>query len=144
MKTEHYFTIYNLILPILGGFIGYFIKSYIDIKNEKNSKVYIERRDLYQTFVTLILSLNNENNILTIDFKNKLNEFYSKYILYASPKVINSFSDYITLLNSNNEKDISEKHIDNLSKILIDMRKDLGLNNKNLEGNKILKAINFK
>lgn len=144
MKMEHYFSIYNLIFPILSGFIGYFIKSYIDNRNEKNSKLYTERRDLYQTFVTLILSLNKDNTILTIDFKDKLNEFYSKYILYASPKVINSFSDYISLLNSDNEKDISEQHIDNLSRILLDMRKDLGLNNKNLDGNKILKAINFE
>jgi hypothetical protein len=69
-----------------------------------------------------------------------------KYILYASPRVINTFSDYFQYLYSINEssnKTESLVHFKKLSRIMIEMRKDLGLSNKNLgkDGVKLFRAL---
>lgn len=100
-------TLLSIVLPILGVFLGYFIKSYIDKKQALLSEVSKERREHYQGFVDLIIDIFN--NIKQGDTPNdhelvgKLFSFYKKYILYASPKVINSFSDYFQYLYSCND-----------------------------------------
>ncbi|HLP53796.1 MAG TPA: hypothetical protein VK151_02165 [Fluviicola sp.] len=145
MESDFYDYFISSVLTISGGAIGYFIKYLIDLKNEKNLKVYAERRELYQNFVALIVSLNSENAEISESFRVKLNDFYSKYILYASPDVMNSFSKFIALLNSRDMHKISNEFHDALSQVMLDMRKDLGLGNKKLanKGRDILNPLNF-
>ncbi len=76
----------------------------------------------------------------------KLYEFYKKYILYASPGVINSFSDYFQYLYATNSQKVTldlKVLFTKLSKIMIEMRKDLGLINQDLgeNGEKLFRAI---
>ncbi|MDM1408688.1 hypothetical protein [Myroides sp. DF42-4-2] len=143
-------TLLSIVLPILGVFLGYFIKSYIDKKQALLSEVSKERREHYQGFVDLIIDIFN--NIKQGDTPNdhelvgKLFSFYKKYILYASPKVINSFSDYFQYLYSCNDGGVTmDTNIQfrKLSTIMKAMRADLGLSNKNLgrDGEKIFRAL---
>ncbi|GHT68675.1 hypothetical protein AGMMS50239_34250 [Bacteroidia bacterium] len=143
-------TILTITLPIIGGGFGYFIKHFIDKKRELSTEVTKERRELYQQFVNLIIDIFSANKTGKKQADNqllsKLFDFYKKYVLYASPDVINNFSDYFQYLYSAN--DATETldnniHFRKLSKILKAMRADLGLSNKDLgnDGEKIFKAL---
>ncbi|WP_245967245.1 hypothetical protein [Ulvibacterium marinum] len=74
-----------------------------------------------------------------------LYEFYKKYVLYASPKVIIAFSDYFQFMYQQNEdeKTDSKQHLLLMTKIMVEMRKDLGLKNKDLgkNGQKLMRAL---
>lgn len=149
-NTNLIIPILTVTLPIIGGAVGYFIKHYIDKKRELLTEVTKERRELYQHFVNLVIDIFSgtktgkkqpESQLLT-----KLYDFYKKYVLYASPEVINYFSDYFQYLYSANgeTKTHDQKiHFRKLSKIMKAMRTDLGLSNKNLgnDGEKIFRAI---
>ncbi|WP_452602368.1 hypothetical protein [Pontimicrobium sp. MEBiC06410] len=75
----------------------------------------------------------------------ELYAFYKKYVLYASPKVIKAFSNYFQLMyNRNEEEEIDTKlHLQSMTKIMIEMRKDLGLKNKGLgrNGEMLMRAL---
>ena len=150
MKPELLNTLLTILLPIIGAGIGFFIKHIIEKKKDLYSQVTIERRELYQQFINLIIDLFSASKTgkslpdrLTL---NKLYEFYKKYVLYASPGVINSFSDYfqyLYLTNNNDEKSDIILHFRKLSRIMIEMRKDLGLSNKKLgtDGERLFRAL---
>jgi hypothetical protein len=149
-NTSLIITLLTITLPIIGGAVGYFIKHYIDKKRELLTEVTKERRELYQHFVNLIIDIFSgsktgkkqpDNQLLS-----KLFEFYKKYVLYASPEVINYFSDYFQYLYSaNGETNTLDHniHFRKLSKIMKAMRTDLGLSNKDLgeDGEKIFRAL---
>ena len=66
--------------------------------------------------------------------------------MYASPGVINSFSDYFQYLYATNSQKVTldlKVLFTKLSKIMIEMRKDLGLINQDLgeNGEKLFRAI---
>lgn len=138
-------------LPIVGAGVGYFIKDTIDRKKTLSSQITEERRTLYQQFVNLVIELFSQTKTgkkpPDNKFVNDLYAFYKKYILYASPGVINSFSDYFQYLYSINdkkeEKDNYRKHLGLLTKIMKEMRKDLGLKNHGLgrDGIRLLRAM---
>ncbi len=145
-----YNVLLNLVLTFTGGIIGYWIKNYLDKKKELTSEITKERRESYQKFINLIISLfatikaekngKNKNN----DFVEGLYEFYKKNILYASPEVINSFSDYMQYMYKNEvDKQNLTVHLKLLTRVMKGMRKDLGLNNKGLgnNGEILMKAI---
>ena len=150
MNTNLILTILTITLPLIGGAVGYFIKHYIDKKRELLSEVTRERRDLYQQFINLVIDLFSgvktgekqpDNELFT-----KLFDFYKKYVLYASPEVINYFSDYFQYLySSDGETNTPDPkvHFRKLSRIMKAMRKDLGLSNKDLgkDGEKIFRAL---
>lgn len=132
-------TLIPIILPIVGGVIGYWIKHLVDKKKELLSEISRERREHYQKFVDLIVDLfantKTGKKMREDEWMKKLFEFYKKYILYASPGVINSFSDYFQYLYRQEKPLDSIAHITLLTKVMLEMRKDLGLNNKNLGKN---------
>ena len=144
-------TILGLVLPLIGAGIGYFIKDTIDRKKILTSQITEERRELYQQFVNLVIELfsNTKTGKKQPDnkFVNDLYSFYKKYILYASPGVINSFSNYFqylyTINNDELEKGNHRKHLRLLTKIMTEMRRDLGLKNRGLgqDGIKLLRAM---
>ncbi len=138
----------TIIFPIIGGVIGYFIKASLDKKKDLISEVTKERRELYQKFIDLVIDIfkgTKTNHNQDKQFVSKLYDFYKKYVLYASPEVINSFSDYFQYLYSSNEENpLDHKiHFKKLTKIMISMRSDLGLSNNNLgvNGEKLLRAL---
>tara|TARA_R110002050_G_scaffold113496_1_gene228375 strand:+ start:3693 stop:4175 length:483 start_codon:yes stop_codon:yes gene_type:complete len=143
-------TILTITLPIIGGAVGYFIKHNIDKKRELLAEVTKERRELYQHFINLIIDIFSESKTGKKQPDNKLLsklfEFYKKYVLYASPEVINYFSDYFQYLYSANGKTETldhNIHFRKLSKIMKAMRTDLGLSNKDLgeDGERIFRAL---
>jgi hypothetical protein len=99
--------IMGVLLPLLGGGTDYLIRQSIEKKKELQNEVTKERRELYQQFVDLIIDLfansktGKEHD--ETDFIQKLYVFYKKYVLYASPEVINSFSDYFQFLYENGD-----------------------------------------
>jgi len=140
----------TITLPIIGGTVGYFLKHYIDKKRELSTEVTKERRELYQHFVNLIIDIFSATKTgkkqADSQLLSKLFDFYKKYILYASPEVINNFSDYFQYLYSANgeTETLDHKiHFRKLSKIMKAMRADLGLSNKDLgnDGEQIFRAL---
>lgn len=143
-------SIITISLPIIGALAGYYIKYYIDKKKDLSTEISKERRELYQQFINLIVNILSATKkgepIADCDFFSNLFEFYKKYILYASPEVINSFSDYFQYLYATNREEIPHDmtvHFKKLSKIMKGMRTDLGLSNKSLghNGEQILRAL---
>ena len=91
--------------------------------------------------IDIFASAKKKEPLSQKELVDKLYEFYKKYILYA-------YSDYFQYqfqINSNEEdKDIKLKtQILKLTKIMLEMRTDLGLENKKLgnNGEKIFRAL---
>ncbi|QSE97237.1 hypothetical protein [Fulvivirga lutea] len=148
MTTTTIITLLSIILPLIGAGIGYLIKQNIEKRKELLSEVHKERRELYQQFVNLIVDIFKQSKAkkdIDKEFINTLYEIYKKYILYGSPAVINSFADFFQYLYSTNEVQKSDTKImlELLSRIMVEMRKDLGLENKGLgqNGNQLLRAM---
>lgn len=141
MKTQTIITILSITLPLLGGGIGFLLKSNIEKKKELTNEITKERREIYQQYVNLIIGLFADSKINKSTKQNRLltdlYEFYKKYVLYASPKVIIAFSDYFQFLYSqnDNEETDSKQHLLYMTKIMAEMRKDLGLKNNELGAN---------
>lgn len=142
--------ILTITLPLLGGVIGYFVKHNIDKKRELLSEVTRERREHYQQFVNIVIDLfrgtKTGKQQADTQHLSKLFDFYKKYVLYASPEVINNFSDYFQYLYTSNGENAqldNNIHFRKLSKIMKAMRTDLGLSNKNLgdDGERIFRAL---
>ena len=150
MKPEILIPLLSISLPIFGAGIGFYLKHLIEKRKDLQSQVTSERRELYQQFVNLIIDIfsgvKTGKNQPDTKILNKLYEFYKKYILFASPEVINSFSDYFQYLYFTNTESGNmdyKIHFQKLSKIMIEMRKDLGLSNKALgiNGERIFRAL---
>ncbi len=150
MNNDFLIPLLTIILPLIGGGIGFFIKGIIEKRKDLDSQVTKKRRAHYQDFVNIVIDLfcskKTGKNQPDEQVLVKLFDFYKKYVLYASPEVINSFSDYFQYLystNSDSAKMDYKIHFQKLSRILIEMRKDLGLSNKNLgkDGVRIFRAL---
>ena len=136
----------SIVLPLIGAAIGYFIKQSIEKKKELLSEVTKERRLIYQQYVNLIMDIfanTKESNGKKINMVEELYGFYKKYMLYASPNVIKAFSDYFQFLYTQDTQANLSKNMKLLSKIMLEMRKDLGLKNNGLgsNGEMLLRAI---
>lgn len=148
MNKDIIITILSISLPLIGGFIGFFLKHFIERKKELLNQVNNERRVHYQKFVDLMIDLfagakvgkqTDNQKLLT-----ELYDFYKKYILYASPEVINSLANFFQYLYSENSGMTNYRgQFERLSKVLMEMRKDLGLSNKALgnNGEKMFRAL---
>ena len=143
-------TLLSIILPLLGAGIGYLLKEFIDRRKVLTSQITEERRALYQQFVNLVIELFSNTKTGKEPDSNHvaiLYDFYKKYILYASPGVIGAFSDYFQYLYAinevENEKRDHVKHLRLLTKIMGEMRRDLGLTNRGLgpDSVKLLRAM---
>ena len=149
MNSQTIITILTITLPVLGAGIGYLIKTSIEKKKALTNEVTKERREIYQQYVNLMISFfdhtkvkrkNSDNHIVSELFK-----FYKKYVLYASPGVIKAFSDYFQFIYNQNTDDNFEtkKNLNFMTKIMLEMRKDLGLKNKGLgkNGEMLMRAL---
>ena len=141
-----------IILALISGTLGYYLRYRIDKTKEINSKVTDERREHYQKFVNIVVDILKSSSQKTKLNNNKvmddLHNFYKKYLVYASPKVITAFGNYFQFLyHENQDEELDGKiktktHFQLLAKIVMQMREDLGLSNKNLGkyGEKIFRA----
>lgn len=135
-------TILTILLPFIGAGIGYLIKHLIEKNKEIANELSKQRREIYQQYVSLIIDLFSKNKISQKkkedNLLSELFEFYKKYVLYASPNVIKAFSDYFQFIYSQNDfendKD-SKKSLEFMTKIMLEMRKDIGLKNDGLGAN---------
>lgn len=138
MEAGALIAILSISLPLIGGGIGYLIRYSIDKRRELLSEVNRERRELYQKFIDLIIDIlkgvKSNKDVSDIDAVTQLYEFYKKYILYASPEVINAFSEYFQYLYSQSNTSLSNAKVQmqKMCKVMYYMRKDLGLSNKGL------------
>jgi len=140
-------TVLTIALPLIGAGIGYLIKSNIEKKKELTNELTKQRREMYQQYVNLViyifantkLSKNTSNN----NNLKSLFEFYKKYVLFASPNVIQAFSDYFQSLYNPDEAQDYKKSLSLITKIMLEMRKDLGLNNSGLgiNGEVLMRAL---
>lgn len=142
--------ILTVVLPLIGAAVGYLFKHNIERKKELLSEVTNERRQLYQKFVDLIIDIFRNTKTGTEESQEsnieKLFGFYKKYVLYASPGVINAFSNYFQYLYQQDgelESVSIKENFMKLTNILIEMRKDLGLSNKKLgtNGERLFRAL---
>ncbi|WP_422091008.1 hypothetical protein [Tenacibaculum ovolyticum] len=146
--TEKYFQILiTILLPLIGGGVGFLLKRYLDKKREVFNENAKERRQAYQDFIDLIIDLfanSKLKNNKKLDI-NKLYTFYKRNILFAPPKVVNAFSDYMQFLYHYDDNDETAKYtqIKKLTKVIKEMRADLGLKNKGLgkNGERLMRAI---
>ena len=147
MNEESIKVLITILLPLLGGGIGFLLKRHLDKKREIFNENAKERRQAYQDFVDLIIDLfanSKLKNNKKVDL-NKLYGFYKKNILFAPPNVVNAFSDYMQFLYHYDADDEQAKYtqIKKLTKVLKEMRADLGLKNKGLgnDGERLMRAI---
>lgn len=142
----------NLWMPLIilafGG-VGWLIQQNINAKKELLSEVAKERREHYQKFVDLVFSLfsgvKTDKEIKPEKMVAEIYQFYKKYVVYASPAVIKAFSDYFQFLyaHTDNIESDSKESFRKLGRIMLAMRRDLGLSNRNLgkDGEVLFKAI---
>jgi len=142
----------SILLTLIGGGLGYLLKHIIEKKKELSSEVSKVRREVYQQFVDLIIDIlgdvKKNEKIEDIGSKqiSKLYDFYKKYVIYASPGVINAFSNYFQYLYSivnNVQKQDDIRLFRLLTRVMVEMRKDLGLNNRKLgkDGVYLMRAL---
>jgi hypothetical protein len=134
---------------IIGGWIGYKIKSYIDIKQEFVSKASEKRREMYQAFLSIIfglwrdLKLVDENvrkqDTYLQEIGKKLYEFYIPFLLYASPTTIKNLGELMQYLYT--QQVDGKKLFYLLGKVIFSMRKEIGLSNKGLKEIELFKPM---
>lgn len=142
--NNNIFTISAILLPILGAGIGYLIKHSIEKRKETLNELTRQRREIYQQFVNLVIDLFGNSKVgkkrSTANMLSELFEFYKKYVLYASPNVIKAFSDYFQFIYNQNDPENTDtkRSLELITKIMFEMRKDIGLNNKGLGNNGVM------
>lgn len=147
MTTKSIEILITLILPLGGAGIGFLLKRYLDKKRELFNENAKERRQAYQDFVNIIIDIFSNSKLEeteTFDLK-RLYDFYKKNILFAPPSVVNAFSDYMQFLYNydNSDENATYEQIKKLTKVLKEMRKDLGLSNDKLgtNGENLMRAL---
>lgn len=147
MTEKAYEVFITILLPLVGGGVGFLLKRYLDKKRELFNENAKERRQAYQDFVNIIIDIfagKKDANQESFDV-NRLYDFYKKNILFAPPSVVNAFSDYMQFIYifENNDQNQTAEHIKKLTEVLKQMRKDLGLSNADLgeNGEKLMRAI---
>lgn len=145
MTVENYISIAGVILSgvgiILSGFVGYFIKYFLDKKSMFSSKNSEIKREMYKEYVEIILSTldtfqdqdGQPTEAQSKELVSQLKDFHKKAVLYASPKVLKAFSDMLQhSYREFKDKDNALRTMVLMTAIFKEMRKDIGLSNRGL------------
>ncbi len=137
------------IAAIIGGWVGYKIKSYMAIKQELVSKASEKRRETYNNFLSIILGLWRDQKFFdektgkeTEDMqqlRKKLYDFYTPFLLYAAPATINDYGELMQYLYAGQTD--TKKLLQMLGGVIFCMRKEIGLSNKGLQEVELFKGI---
>lgn len=117
-----------------GGFVGYFIKYYLDLQFVKRSQAIAKKREVYEE-ITKALGVFISGRDSNINDKSRFLEYFSKLWLWASDSVVrtaNELSDIMIGLDSSNKQG-QEKAKRAFSNFVLEMRKDLGFPKTNLK-----------
>lgn len=134
-------TLVILLLTGIGALIGYVIRYQFDKKKELVSEVNKERRAVYQELTNLLFGILENVKVKKqtdgTQLAKKMFAIHKKNVLYASPKVIRAFNDFLSYAQSIDEIDDPKPQVVlfKLSELIGAMRKDLGLSNKRLGQN---------
>jgi hypothetical protein len=122
-----------VIFTALGVLIGYFVKAFLDKKERINSQLYEKKREAYRTFIGLVIDLfsGKETTTIVASFR----EFYKDCLFFASPKIITLYGDFFQYLYLNPKVDKPFEQMKLITKIIGEMRIEIGLSNKNLGKN---------
>ena len=136
-------------IGLIGGVIGYLLRYFLDKKKELFSENRKITRELYQEFVNKMIELfksvkktkEYDNGVAINQMVEGIYEFYKKYLLYASPKLVKAFGDFMQFNYRQTPKDPIEI-MRLLGRVIKTMRSELGLSNKGLgkDGEEVFRA----
>ena len=138
MTTENWISIISI---ISGGCIGYLIKYSLDKRTLFSSRNAEIKREIYKDYVNTILKTVNEfqqqdgapSKSQQERLIKELQNFHKKAVLYASPKVLDKFSNM--LQNAYREYKDEENGLRTMvlmTAVFKEMRKDIGLSSRGL------------
>lgn len=131
---------FQLYVPLVAGAIGFFGNMIFERKKQLKDKATDERRKIYSEFTDIMIDRIRHQQTATIEmneqFSSRMFEFYKNYLLYASPDVINAVGDFQQFAMKMEalpaeKRDELTYHL-KYSKVIYEMREDLGLSIKNL------------
>lgn len=147
---------FNTLMPVIAGsltILGYFITRYLEKRKIIEQQIREQKLPVYEEFVNFLLDVfkttKEEKEFNSKDVK-KIGEFYwemnKKSILWLSDRTFKSYSNWKSLTSDYaDKKDKSEaenlKLLYMLEDLILDIRSDIGHNNKNLERGDILKIF---
>lgn len=142
MTVENWLTLAGI---VASAGLGYLVKYLLDKRTQFVTKNAEVKRGAYLELCELMLDLFSQDKIGKMSTKSmltRLNSFYSKYILYASPSVIVSFGELMQYIYHHSEKLDAGFTMRKMTRVFMGMRKDIGLSNKDLgiDAERILRA----
>lgn len=141
MTIENWLTIIAVAGPVFGAIIGYYIKFLLVKKAQFSSQNAVVKRRIYQEYVEFILKFidelqNSGSEEVTQKQQeqliSKMKKFHREAVLYASPKVINAYSDMLQNSYRNTEGGDGLHIMVLMTNVFKAMRKDIGLSNRKL------------
>jgi hypothetical protein len=151
MVSQNQATIIVAIFTFIGGLAGFFAKYYLDRKQAFSSANAQIKRDAYTEFLDKLLKTTSKfKDKLTLpeveaikrEFGQYNKEFYGTSVLFASPKVVKKYADFVRNENTIQSGLYQYELMLKASRFYKAMRKDIGLSNRGLgwDGELLLRA----
>ena len=138
MTTENWISIISI---ISGGCIGYLIKYSLDKRTLFSSRNAEIKREIYKDYVNTILKTVNEfqqqdgapSKSQQERLIKELQNFHKKAVLYASPKVLDKFSNMLQhAYREYKDEENGLRTMVLMTAVFKEMRKDIGLSSRGL------------
>lgn len=131
---------------IIGAAIGYFINYVLNKKAEFSSRNADKKREAYQDYVDFVIGFFEDSNLQRdqVETNKIVYGIYKRLILYGSPEVIETYGELFQLFYRNNNGKLDMKlAMGRMTAVFAEMRKDIGLSNKNLgvDGTRMLRPM---
>jgi len=128
-----------LLVGLLGGAVGYFLKYYLDRKQAFLSANGSVKRKMYKKYLNELAAINkistldpNEVKRVQKQFGESSSEFYSTSVLFASPKVVRAYGDFVRYTDRQQDERYNYELMLKMSRLYVAMRSDIGLSNRGL------------
>ena len=132
------------ILPSSGALVMYFLQDWRKRDLARYVKTYPEKvefaREVLRIFNETLVKISEkiDGNKLQKSLKKDLLKFRSRAILFASPKTLKLWLDIIDEKNLSKDK---WQKLDSFGRLFFSLREDVGLSNKGLTSEQLLKII---